>query len=439
MESHAALVDDLLVGVVNPPETFEEYLSSYAQVVGDLVNDFIPSGSHDGMDDYLYAPLLGYSRNGGKRHRPLICLAACVAVGGDVRRAVSSAAAIEHFHTAALIHDDIADEATLRRGEPCLHLTQGLGLAINMGDLGLSLVNGTVVRDSLLEDGVKVRVIAELIEMTRRTIEGQALDLGWARDERYDITPEDYLVMATHKTAHYSGAVPLAVGAIVGGGSEAEIEGLRAYGLDTGLAFQIQDDLLNIEGDPAVVGKDFCSDITEGKRTLMVVHALQNSADRGRLVDILSAKTTDADTLREAVAIMRASGSIDYARAYAEDLTNIAKDRLVGLIGPSPARSLLISMADYFVNRLKSPRIVGGRPARRTRTGVNLPCRPFIARTTTRNPSPWAAGSCTCARPSSRAKTSRISRRLSARSGSRAAASTGPSAPIRKERCASSR
>ncbi|MDK7724167.1 polyprenyl synthetase family protein [Slackia exigua] len=353
MESHAALVDDLLVGVVNPPETFEEYLSSYAQVVGDLVNDFIPSGSHDGMDDYLYAPLLGYSRNGGKRHRPLICLAACVAVGGDVRRAVSSAAAIEHFHTAALIHDDIADEATLRRGEPCLHLTQGLGLAINMGDLGLSLVNGTVVRDPLLEDGVKVRVIAELIEMTRRTIEGQALDLGWARDERYDITPEDYLVMATHKTAHYSGAVPLAVGAIVGGGSEAEIEGLRAYGLDTGLAFQIQDDLLNIEGDPAVVGKDFCSDITEGKRTLMVVHALQNSADRGRLVDILSAKTTDADTLREAVAIMRASGSIDYARAYAEDLTNIAKDRLVGLIGPSPARSLLISMADYFVNRLK--------------------------------------------------------------------------------------
>ena len=222
-----------------------------------------------------------------------------------------------------------------------------------MGDLGLSLVNGTVVRDPLLEDGVKVRVIAELIEMTRRTIEGQALDLGWARDERYDITPEDYLVMATHKTAHYSGAVPLAVGAIVGGGSEAEIEGLRAYGLDTGLAFQIQDDLLNIEGDPAVVGKDFCSDITEGKRTLMVVHALQNSADRGRLVDILSAKTTDADTLREAVAIMRASGSIDYARAYAEDLTNIAKDRLVGLIGPSPARCLLFSMADYFVNRLK--------------------------------------------------------------------------------------
>ena len=85
--------------------------------------------------------------------------------------------------------------------------------------------------------------------MTRRTIEGQALDIGWARDGRYDITPEDYLVMATHKTAHYSGAVPLAIGAIIGGGAEAEIEALRNYGLDTGLAFQIQDDLLNLVGN----------------------------------------------------------------------------------------------------------------------------------------------------------------------------------------------
>ena len=81
-------------------------------------------------------------------------------------RATSAAAAIEHFHTAALIHDDIADEAELRRGEPCLHLTEGMGLAINMGDLALSLVNGTVINDPLLDDATKVRVVNELIEMT---------------------------------------------------------------------------------------------------------------------------------------------------------------------------------------------------------------------------------------------------------------------------------
>ena len=279
-------INEIIAAVKEPPESFEEYLSRYADSVGDLVNSFIPKGSHPDMDRYLYDPLTSYSQNGGKRHRPLICFAACLAVGGDMVRATSAAAAIEHFHSAALIHDDIADEAELRRGEPCMHLTEGVGLAINAGDLALSLVNGTVVSDAGLDDAMKVRVITELIDMTRRTIEGQALDIGWARDGRYDITPEDYLVMATHKTAHYSGAVPLAIGAIIGGGTESEIEALRNYGLDTGLAFQIQDDLLNLVGSEESTKKDFRNDITEGKRTLMVVHALQHSDRSDRLVDI---------------------------------------------------------------------------------------------------------------------------------------------------------
>lgn len=344
-----------LVNPGNEPKSFEEYLDRYAARVGDLVNGFIPKGSHPDMDKYLYAPLLEFSRNGGKRHRPLICFAACLAVGGDAAKAVSAAAAVEHFHTAALIHDDIADEAELRRGEPCLYLTEGTGLAINMGDLGLQLVNGTVVKDPGLDDATKVRVLTELIEMTRRTIEGQALDIGWARDKRYDITPEDYLVMATCKTAHYSGAVPLAIGAIIGGGTETQIEGLRNYGLDTGLAFQIQDDLLNLVGESESTKKGFRDDITEGKRTLVVVHALQNlaDADRVRLIDILSSRTKEANELDEAVSIMNKSGSIDYARNYAENLTSIAKNRLIGAIDPSPSRDLLISMADWFVNRLK--------------------------------------------------------------------------------------
>lgn len=344
---------EILEGVTEPPDSFEQYLVNYAEKVGELINAYIPRGTHPDMNRYLYDPLLSYSANGGKRHRPLISFAACIAVGGDVQRALSAAAAIEHFHTAALIHDDIADEAELRRGEPCLHLTEGLGLAINMGDLALSLVNGTVVNDDLLDDVTKVRVVTELTDMTRRTIEGQALDIGWARDGRYDITPEDYLVMATHKTAHYSGAVPLAVGAIVGGGSEDEIEALRSYGLDTGLAFQIQDDLLNLIGAEESTKKDFRNDITEGKRTLVVVHALQHSSERDRLIEILSSKEKGPDVLAEAVRIMEDAGSIDYARSYAERLTATAKERLVDGIEPSSSRDLLISMADWFVNRLK--------------------------------------------------------------------------------------
>ena len=348
-------IADIISSADKKPETFEEYLDTCASKVGDLVNSFIPKGTHDDMDRYLYDPLLRYSENGGKRHRPLICFASCEAVGGDLRRAVSSAAAIEHFHTAALIHDDIADEAELRRGEPCLHLSEGLGLAINMGDLALSLVNGTVVHDPLLDDATKVRVVTELIDMTRRTVEGQALDIGWARDGRYDITPEDYLVMATHKTAHYSGAVPLAIGAIVGRGTEAEIEAMRNYGLDTGLAFQIQDDLLNLIGTEESTKKDFRTDITEGKRTLVVVHALQSAGetDRTRLIEILSSHEKDPAVLAEAVDILEAAGSIEYARNYAENLTSIAKNRLTDMIDPSAARDLLLSMADWFVSRLR--------------------------------------------------------------------------------------
>lgn len=348
-------ITDIFNSIETAPTTFEEYLDCYANKVGDLINSYIPQGTHADMDKYLYGPLNMYSQNGGKRHRPLICFAACMAVGGNPELATSAAAAIEHFHTAALIHDDIADEAELRRGKPCLHLTEGMGLAINMGDLALTLVNGTVMNDPDLDDATKIRVVNELITMTRRTVEGQALDIGWARDGRYGITPEDYLVMATHKTAHYSGAVPLAIGAIIGGGSEAQIEALRNYGLDTGLAFQIQDDLLNLIGTEESTKKDFRNDITEGKRTLVVVHALQNldDANRGRLIEILSSKEKRPEVLAEAVDLMTDSGSIDYAKGYAENLTSIAKNRLNDMLEPSKARDMLISMADWFVNRLK--------------------------------------------------------------------------------------
>ena len=217
-------INEIIADVAEPPKTFEGYLMAYADQVGDLVNTYLPTGTHPDMDRYLYTPLKRYSENGGKRHRPLICFAAC-----------------------------------------------------------------------------------------------------------------------------------LAVGAIIGGGTAEEVEALRSYGLDTGLAFQIQDDLLNLIGSEESTKKDFRSDITEGKRTLVVVHALANAAPeaRERLIQIRSAKEKDPAVLAEAVDIMQATGSIEYARSYAENLTNVAKGRLVQKVGPSPSRELLISMADWFVNRLK--------------------------------------------------------------------------------------
>ena len=332
---------------------FMSFLNDHYAKVDELIASYyVGNGSHPDMDAYLYAPLAKYSANGGKRTRPVVCFLGCMAVGGSAELASSAAASVEHFHTAALIHDDIADEGELRRGEPCLHLTMGLGLAINAGDLALSQVTGTVLQDGRLDDATKVRVLGELVRMTTRTIEGQALDIGWARDARWDISEDDYLAMASHKTAYYSVAVPLACGAIIGGGTDEQVEALRSFGMATGLAFQLQDDLLNLVGDKESVAKDFRCDITEGKRTLMVVHALANPQVSDELRGILSAHTTDPELLARAVELMEQAGSIAHARELSLKLVREAKEALAPVELAQPAKDLLFSMADFFIERI---------------------------------------------------------------------------------------
>lgn len=333
---------------------FETYLSDEYDALNEYLATFSPVGTHPDMDTYLYDPLVRFGLNGGKRHRPLICVLACVAVGGKKKDAMAAGAAIEHFHMAALIHDDIADDSLIRHNQPCLHISEGVPLAINAGDLALSRVTGAVLEDENLSDPIKIRVLNELVDMTSRTIEGQALDIGWVRDNRFDVSVDDYLVMAKHKTAFYSGSVPLAVGAIIGGGSEEQIEVLREYGLSTGLAFQIQDDLLNLIGKKEAATKDFRSDITEGKRTMVAVHALSHTAaaEHDELLEILSSKTTDAVKLQRAVDIMDAAGSIAFVRAYATELAKEHQKDLKEVLKPSLARKQLLSMADFFVHRL---------------------------------------------------------------------------------------
>ena len=334
-------------------QDFAQFLNEYhGQVDALIASYYAKHGSHSDMDDYLYAPLAKYSANGGKRHRPVVCFLGCMAVGGDPVRAASAAASVEHFHTAALIHDDIADEGELRRGEPCLHLTMGLGLAINAGDLALSQVTGTVLEDPTLDDATKVRVLGELVAMTTRTIEGQALDIGWARDNRWDISEDDYLAMASHKTAYYSVAVPLACGAIIGGGSDEQVEALRTFGMAAGLAFQLQDDILNLVGDKESVAKDFRSDITEGKRTLMVVHALANPSVADELRGILNAHTAESAQLARAVELMEQAGSIEHARKLSLHLAAQAKAQIQDIELDPEAKELLFSMADFFVQRI---------------------------------------------------------------------------------------
>ncbi len=311
----------------------------------------------DDLNRYLYAPLAHFSEGGGKRVRPILALLGAEAVGGSAGQALSAGVAIELFQSAALVHDDIADKSELRRGEPCLHVSQGTGVAINMGDLALAQVFEVVLADASLEPKRRLRVLDELVRMERHTLEGQALDLGWVRDGRWDLTESDYLYMVASKTAWYSAACPLYIGALAAGGAEEAARGLLDVGMHTGIAFQLQDDLLNLVGDADAQGKDFRSDITEGKRTLAAVWALEHldEARRTRLVQILEAKTGEEALLAEAVGLIEEGGGISRCREMATQEAQIGKTRVNELVTEGSiareAGAALVSMADFFVER----------------------------------------------------------------------------------------
>lgn len=342
--------------------TFMDYLRERLPLVEDALARAAARPMTDGtvsadLERYLYAPLAHFTSGGGKRVRPVLALLGAEAVGGRPEDALSAGIAIELFQSAALVHDDIADESELRRGEPCLYKTEGVGLATNMGDLALTQVFEVVLADEGLDPARRLAVLAELVRMERHTLEGQALDLGWARDGRWDVTCDDYVYMVTSKTAWYSAALPLYIGAIAGGAGKDDAEGLVDLGLHAGVAFQIQDDLLNLVGNAAAQGKDFRSDVTEGKRTLAVVWALEHlgEAERGELVALLKSGTTDEGRLARAVELIEAGGGIAHCREVASREAIAAKERAAGLerqglVSPE-AHELLDSMADFFVQR----------------------------------------------------------------------------------------
>lgn len=308
---------------------------------------------------YLYEPLRRFTASGGKRVRPALVLLGAEAVGGDARAALSSAVAVELFQSAALIHDDIADEGELRRGAPCLHVSDGVGIAINAGDLALTRVFEVVLADEALTPERRVRVLEELARMERHTLEGQALDLGWVRDGRWDISSEDYFYMVESKTAWYTAASPLYLGAIAAGAPASTARRLIEVGTAAGIVFQVQDDLLNLVGDADAQGKDFRSDITEGKRTLAVVTALENLDDpeRSELVEILSAKTDEAAALERAVELIERGRGIERCREVAGEAAAKAVERARLLADEGaitrPAAEILESMVRFFMERSK--------------------------------------------------------------------------------------
>lgn len=272
---------------------------------------------------YLYGPISEHLSRVGKSLRPSLCLATCRAFGGDHRRALRSAVALEMLHNAFLIHDDVEDESELRRGLPTLHAEHGVPLAVNAGDT-LNALAMRLLRGNLEELGSELawRIYEEFDHLLMESLEGQAMELGWVRDNRCNVTEEDYLLMGLKKTCWYSFMHPCRLGALIAQGPGVDVDRFNRFGYFLGTAFQIQDDILNLVGDPDRYGKEIAGDLLEGKRTLMLIHLFRslNDTDVSRLRNFLGhprRERSEAD-VQWILAKMDEHGSIARARTVAK-------------------------------------------------------------------------------------------------------------------------
>ncbi|MBI4285985.1 MAG: polyprenyl synthetase family protein [Chloroflexi bacterium] len=271
---------------------------------------------HFGWTDEKGNPRTGPA---GKALRPTLCLLACEAVGGEYRRALPAAAAIELVHNYSLIHDDIQDDDLERRHRPTVWSIWGKPQAINAGTAMRFLANAALSR---LEDhGVPLekrwRIQRLLDEATLRLIEGQYLDISY--ESRFNVTVSDYLKMVEGKTAALI-ACAVEVGALLGTDDNGLIAGLRRLGRSLGLAFQVKDDILGIWGQKQDTGKPVTSDIRRRKKTLPVIHAMQKARDgqKEELVNIYQNGTLDDDCVARVLGILEATG----AQAIGQEMTD---------------------------------------------------------------------------------------------------------------------
>lgn len=302
-----------------------EVLTEYGQLTRSEVSRYLPNRE---PRRYLYDLVADYPNRGGKMMRPSICIAAAKAFGATEQEALLSAVSIELLHNALLIHDDIEDESEERRGKPTMHEMHGIPIAINVGDMLTLLSLKPLFRNyEILGPELTYRLIQETEQVAQESAEGQALELGWRKDNLLDVTEADYLEMVLKKTCFLATIYPLRLGALIGTRGRIDTEHFTRYGFFLGAAFQIQDDILNLFADDKY-GKELNGDIWEGKRTLILIHLLSACTpdEYGRVCATLRLQREEKCT--EEVAWIRATieryGSIEYARQVAHGLAGAA-------------------------------------------------------------------------------------------------------------------
>ncbi len=317
----------------------KSYLLSIEQLMQNTLN---------AEDERIYGLLAPYVMRGGKRIRPTLALLACGATGGKYESVLEPAAIIELFHNFTLIHDDIEDDSEFRRGKPTLHITHGLPMALNSGDALYTLIWKKIV--SLDLEPAKLFELQRLYANAfKKVVDGQGIEISWIQFEKFDVSEEEYLQMIGGKTSALIG-LSCELGALFGDGTHNS--NFREFGENIGAAFQIHDDILNVTGDFEKYQKEIGGDISEGKRTLMVVHCLKHAsaADNEKLISILKSHSKDKKDIDEAIALLNKYGSVEYARQYSIKLIKESK-LAIEKLPDSVDRQSLLSLADYVISR----------------------------------------------------------------------------------------
>lgn len=290
---------------------------------------------------YLYDLIARQLSRAGKGVRPALCIATCRAHGGTIEQALPSAVAIELLHNAFLVHDDIEDGSQYRRNQPTLYLEHGIPIALNVGDAMNALSIASLIENiPVLGADLSYRIFHEAHHLVLQSVEGQALELGWTRDNLFDLSEDDYLRLVLKKTAWYTCIHPCRIGALIGTAGRIDADRFNLFGFYLGAAFQIQDDVLNLVGERAHYGKEILGDIWEGKRTLMLVHALRQSTpdERERLSRVFSVgreQRTEGD-VDWVFDLFKRHGSVDFARDVLRQMVDAATREFEIAYGDAP-------------------------------------------------------------------------------------------------------
>jgi geranylgeranyl pyrophosphate synthase/uncharacterized protein with NAD-binding domain and iron-sulfur cluster len=339
------------------PAGFLERLGWYRDMLTDTLTAGIPTWE---PQRHLYGLVTDFIDRSGKGLRPALCIATARALGGRAEDAFPAAAGLEMLHNAFLVHDDIEDGSDSRRGVPTMHRRAGVPIAVNTGD-AMNALAMRLFRKSgeQLGPAAALRIFDEVDHLLVETLEGQAIELGWVRDNDLTVGADDYLRLVLKKTAWYSFIHPLRIGALVANGDDQNLSRFDRFGYLLGLAFQITDDVLNLKGNAARYGKEIDGDLWEGKRTLVLTHALDhaNRADQAWITSFL-ARPRERRLPREVLRlhqIVANGGSIEWAQqgaaAFAEAAAREFDSSAFAGVPPSPDLDWLRSCIDFLVQR----------------------------------------------------------------------------------------